>query len=150
MAFAYVYWPMRLVIPPNPVLPAARSSDGHLAVYWPGRVLVGELAEFDDALFAYLMFDHYRSIPLLRDSQLLLVSEERGGKPVYRISIHLPADLIDGITLLAQLEADGRTSALQYDWIFPLDLMRDLHETTLFLNAYETAHRDDAGTTSSR
>jgi hypothetical protein len=136
-AFAYLYWPRKLVIPSNPVLPAAEWSNGHVVVDWPGRVLVGELAEFDDDLFAYLMFDHYRSVPLLRQAQLLLVSEERGGRPIYRISIHLPSDVIEGISLVAQLKAAGRTSTLQYEWIDPSRLMRDLHETTLFLKAYK-------------
>jgi hypothetical protein len=135
-AFTYEFWPRKLIITPRPVLPAVQWVGRRAVVYWPNRVLVGELAEFDDDLFAYLMFDHYRAVPLLSEMQLLLISEERGGKPVYRISVHLPADLLDGVSLLAKMQMANLTSALQYDWITQSDLMRDLHETTLFLNAY--------------
>lgn len=136
-AFTYVFWPRKLIIAPNPVLPAVQLIGKRPVVYWPDRVLVGELAEFDDDLFAYLMFDHYRSVPVLSQMQLLLISEEREGKPVYRISVHLPADLVDGISMLAEMQAANLTSTLQYDWVSKSELMRDLHETTLFLNAYK-------------
>jgi hypothetical protein len=135
--FLYIYWPRTLQIHPPSGLPVVDIQANQTRIYFPDRVLVGDLAEFDDDLFAYLMFDHYRSVDLLQQTQLMLIPKERAGKPVYEIMIQLPNDLISGISLLTSLRANQLTSALRYRWITRSVLLRHLHQATLFLNAYQ-------------
>src|SRR3954447_23863416 len=66
-AFAYYYyWPQPLLLPRTPILQSISESNGQTVVYWPGRVFVCKVGEFDNALSAYLMFDYLRSQDLLR------------------------------------------------------------------------------------
>jgi hypothetical protein len=135
--FFYIYWPRALQIYPPSGLPVVDHNSGQTRIYFPDRVLIADLAEFDDDLFAYLMFDHYRSVDLLQQTQLMLIPKERAGKPLYEIMIQLPNDLISGISLLTNLKVNQLTSALRYRWITRSVLLRHLHQTTLFLNAYK-------------
>jgi hypothetical protein len=105
-------------------------------IYLPNQVLVGELAKFDDGLFAFLMFDYLRSQQLLMDRQVMLTTEEERGQPVYRILVRLPDDLIAGVAFLAQLKADRLTAGLRFKWISHLILAFDVEETTLIIEAY--------------
>jgi hypothetical protein len=135
--FFYIYWPRTLQIHPPSGLPVVDRDSGQTRIYFPDRVLIADLAEFDDDLFAYLMFDHYRSVDLLQQTQLMLIPKEQAGKPLYEIMIQLPNDLISGISLLTNLKVNQLTSALRYRWITRSVLLRHLHQTTLFLNAYK-------------
>jgi hypothetical protein len=135
--FFYIYWPRTLQIHPPSGLPVVDRDSGQTRIYFPDRVLIADLAEFDDDLFAYLMFDHYRSVDLLQQTQLMLIPKEQAGKPLYEIMIQLPNDLISGISLLTNLKVNQLTSALRYRWITRSVLLRHLHQTTLFLNTYK-------------
>jgi hypothetical protein len=136
LAFAVHYWPRELDVSIPKSAQAISHTGGQVGVYVPGRALVGELSRFDDGLFAYLMFDYYRGRGLLRDSQLMLVSRE-GDSPVFRIVVHLPSDLIAGVTRLAELKADGLTSDIQCKWITHSELVRYQQQTLLALETYE-------------
>ncbi len=140
-AFGYVYWPRRLAVRPVTQFPVVQFHNGKAVVSLPGRILLGDLEAFDDDLFAYLMFDHYRSLGVLKQTQLMLTSSEEHERPIYRIVIQLPNDLVTGISLLANLKASGLTSTLQYRWASHSELLRAIHETTLFLKAYKEPAR---------
>ncbi len=64
-----------------------------------GRLL-GELARFEDELFAYLMFDYLKSRPTLAGRDLLLTYTLTGSKVSYVIREALPDDFISGLSLL--------------------------------------------------
>lgn len=83
------------------------------------------------------MFDYYRSHPALTETRVMLVSDERGEKTVYRILARLPSDLIEGINDLAKLRAERLTSTIQTEWITEQELAHDFHQTELFTEAYE-------------
>src|SRR5690349_7362527 len=76
LAFAVHYWPRELDLSIPKSVQIISQTEEQVRVSVPGRALVGELSQFDDRLFAYLMFDYYRERRLLRDSQLMLVSRE--------------------------------------------------------------------------
>jgi hypothetical protein len=136
--FLYYYWPRAIHVNPPSGLPAVGMRDGQVSLYFPDRALIGELAKFDDDLFAYLMFDHYRSVSLLQRTQLMLVSKEGpGGTPIYQIVIQLPGDLISAISLLGNLQANQLTSTMDYRWVTRSVLLQYIHQTTLFLDAYK-------------
>jgi hypothetical protein len=137
LAFAVHYWPRELDLSIPKSVQIISQTEEQVRVSVPGRALVGELSQFDDGLFAYLMFDYYRERGLLRDSQLMLVSREEGASPVFRIFVHLPSDLIAGVTRLAELKADGLTSDIQCKWITHSELVRYQRQTLLVLESYE-------------
>jgi hypothetical protein len=130
------YWPRKLPRRAPGVMEKIRMLDGHCIVYVVNRTLVGELAEFDDGFFAYLMFDYYRSRPALEEKPVMLVSQESGQQTMYRILVQLPADLIQGVNDLATLKAERLTSAVDLDWITQDELGQDLHQTTVFVESY--------------
>jgi hypothetical protein len=137
LAFAVHYWPRELEVSVPKSNQIISHTEGQVRVYVPGRALVGELSRFDDGLFAYLMFDYYRGRSSLRDSQLMLVSREEGDRPIFRIFVRLPSDLISGVTRLAELRASGFTSHIQCTWITPSELVRYQHQTLLVVQTYQ-------------
>lgn len=136
LGFVYYYWPLRLEIPSPSVLEIVTVLDRRTSIIVPSRVLVGELVEFDDGLFAFLMFDHLRGRPLLANHRIMLKSTEKPGQPLYRILVQLPNDLISAVTFLAELKAEKLTSSLQFRWIFHSELVSDIYETSVFMEAY--------------
>ncbi|MGC2661992.1 MAG: hypothetical protein WA324_28865 [Bryobacteraceae bacterium] len=101
-----------------------------------GRNLVGELEDFDDGFFAYLMFDFYRSHSALANEEVMLISDDRGPKTLYQVLVRLPKDLIQGVAQLAELKMQHLTSRIAYDWITEEELAHDRHQTTVFFDAY--------------
>ncbi len=136
-AALFHYWPRRLPLPVERNLERIAISRGHCTIYLLGRTLVGNVNEFDDGLFAYLMFDYYRSRPAFADRQVMLVSDDRGPSTLYRILVRLPDDLIRGIDELAGLKAQRFISTVQYNWITNDELARDLQQTKVFSQSYE-------------
>lgn len=134
LAFAVHYWPRSLpaYVPKlNQVISQAR---GEIRVCVPDRELVGELSRFNDGLFADLMFDYYRGRKMLQNSPLLLVSGEESGELLFRILVHLPPDLIEGVTRLAELKAARLTADIRLQWVTHSDLLRYQNETLLHLH----------------
>jgi hypothetical protein len=111
------------------------TADG-AQVRIPGRVLVGEVSEFDDGMYAFLMFDYLRARPLLQMRQVLLVTDEKGELPVYRVLVKLSDDLVSGVDELAEMKARRLTSAIQFNWILPSKLSAYVKDTALIEQAY--------------
>ena len=135
--FGYYYWPLKLGAEPPGINQSITVSDAGTRVFLPKRIFVAELAQFDDGLFAFLMFDYLRGRPALSDSAVMLTSqEETGQQPIYRILVRLPDDFNSGIDFLAELKAERLTSALRFNWILPSKLNSYLNETAVFIQAY--------------
>jgi hypothetical protein len=132
----HYYWPRSLLLPAPGIAQIIDTSGNATSVYIPDRVLIGELAQFDDGLFAFLMFDYVRGRPALAGSAIMLTSHEEQGRPIYHILLRLPNDLISGVDFLAQLKADRLASGVRYDWIRRSKLDSNLHETSVFFQAY--------------
>lgn len=135
-SLAYCCWPRYLALPQPQSLMRVEYVNGRPAVYWRDRYLVGKLAQFDDALSAYLMFDHLRTRRSLQDRQVMLTIDRAAPSGAYRILVHLPDDLVSGIAQLAEMHAKHLTSRVEYTWIGASELSRDLRETNLFEIAY--------------
>jgi hypothetical protein len=130
------YWPKRLALSPPGTLVAGHWLDGNFVISAQNRVLMGDLADFDDGFFAYLMFDHYRSRAALENREVLLISQEQRQRTTYRILLRLPDNFIDGINELAELKADRLTSDLRYDWVMRDELSNYVHQTSVFRDSY--------------
>jgi len=89
---------------PVPVPPkAAIEQNGNTAIRYPGGVFATTVASFRDELFAYLMFQHYRSTETFRNDELLLCYIDNGGEPRYRVLLLLTDDVIESIARVAAL-----------------------------------------------
>lgn len=97
------YLPKRLPAPHFRGLPTAHLDAGKLVVRVPESRLIGELARYDDELFAYLMFDYLRTRSVFRGSELLLTYSVSDEVIVYILEIVLPNDFITGIPKLYEL-----------------------------------------------
>jgi hypothetical protein len=137
-AFAYYYWPQFLVLPKPQMSPKIRHADGCSVISWPGRFLVGKLAGFDEELSAYLMFDYLRSRESLRGRNVLLTTDRMSKGFSYRISAHLPDDVLAGVEELAELRGNHLTALVEYSWITPTEFSEDLRQTDLLVQAYNS------------
>jgi hypothetical protein len=133
---AYCCWPRYLILPQPRDVASVAYVDGRPVVFWRERSLIGRLAEFDDALSAYLMFDYLKAQKLLEGTEVMLTIDRAADESPYRIVVKLPDDLISGIAQLARLEAGHLTSHVDYTWIGSSELARDLQQTKLFEMAY--------------
>jgi hypothetical protein len=100
------------------------------------RILVGEVADFDDGMYAFLMFDYLKGRPLLRNRQVLLVTDEKGQQPVYRVLVKLPNDLLSGVNALCEMKAHRLTSAIHFNWILPSKFSAYAEDTEVFAGEY--------------
>ena len=75
-------------------------ENGVVRVRIPEGKLLGELARFEDELFAYLMFDYLRSRPAFSGRELLLTYTLTGNIVSYVIREALPDDFVSGLSLL--------------------------------------------------
>jgi hypothetical protein len=132
-SFAYYYWPQFLVLPKPQRSQQIRDANGCSVISWPGRYLVGKLAGFDEELSAYLMFDYLRSRESLRGRNVLLTSDPMSKGLRYRISAHLPDDVLAGVEELAELRANHLTALVEYSWITPREFSEDLRQTNLLV-----------------
>lgn len=135
-AVAFYYWPVEALQPPRNLF-RIELSGGRSRLYMANRTLVANLAGFDDGLFAYLMFDYYRSRPALRQKEVMLIADEKGPATVYRILVRLPNDLIRGVNELAELKAQRLTAQIDYNWLTRDELKQDRHQTTVFAESYQ-------------
>ena len=87
-------------------LPTSSIENGTLVIRIPGSHLVGELAYYEDELFAYLMFDYLRSRPSLAHREFLLTHSLRQGTITYALKQVLPNDLISGPPQLYELASN--------------------------------------------
>jgi hypothetical protein len=136
LACVHHYWPRQLELLTPGIAQLITTSAEGTRVTVPDRVLIGEMAEFDDGLFAFLMFDYLRSHPLLAGSAIMLTSGEDHEQPIYHILVRLPDDLLAGVDFLAQMKAERLASSVRFNWILPAKLDSYLHETSIFFKAY--------------
>jgi hypothetical protein len=132
----FVVWPRPLHLQRPGIEMVTETSEAGVRVFLPQRVLVGKLGEYSDGLFAYLMFDHFRSLPELKGMEVLLTTREEGGVTTYPVLVRLPQDLISGTTLLDNLKAEEWISEVHYEWIANTRFWQDSEQSAAFANAY--------------
>jgi hypothetical protein len=130
------YWPRHLPFPRPAGLPSSVVVDGRLVIRVPGRHLVGELARYNDELFAYLIFDYLQMQPDFRNTEVLLTYSLRNGSIAYIVKVVLPNDFVSGIPRLYEL-------ANQFPFLTPDYSIMDggvLHEQQLQTETFARAY----------
>lgn len=103
----------------------------------PARtVVVGELARYEDELFAYLMFDYVRTQAALEGKEVLLSYGESQGRLEYRLRVVLGKDLVNEFVRLEQIA--GAFPFFQGDWMVMDErvLARQREQTARLVEAY--------------
>jgi hypothetical protein len=132
----FVLWPRPLHFGPPPIAQVTETTEAGVRIFLPQRVLVGKLGEYRDGLFAYLMFDHFRSLPELRGMEVLLTSREERDTTTYPVLVRLPDDLIGGTTLLETLRAERWTTDVLYQWMTYRQFWDASERSATFAEAY--------------
>jgi hypothetical protein len=132
----YRFWPRQLEALTPTGLPIFEMRDEGFALRVPVRHLAAQLGEYDNELFAYLMFDYLRSRELFSGRELLLTHSVRAGTIAYSIAIVLPDDLLTG--LLPLIDVAREFPFLTTHWVFADEraLQQQRFETETFVRAY--------------
>ncbi len=136
-------WPRRLQLSPaKPLIPVVDLAANGAAVRVPGRILVADVATFDDELFAYLMFGGLRGF-VARDGRRAWLTYEREGKTIaYVIRLEPQNDLLAALPYLFRLKAIGGISQVSYRWVIPEVMLRYQAQSQVFDKAYNlSAHK---------
>ena len=136
LSLGYHFWPRSLNLHPLSDAESISVSQDGVRIFVRDRILVGELAKFDDGLFAFLMFDYLRGRRSLAGKTLVLAAQEEHGQPSYRIFVRLPANLLEGIDILCTLKHDRRARSVSYRWIVPSHFESYVQETSAFVALY--------------
>lgn len=132
------YWPDLLQLPPSnhSGLPTTHVDEGKIVLRVAGSQLVGEVARYDDELFAYMMFDYLRTQPAFADTEVLITYSLRGGMIKYILRVVLPNDFITGLPRLYDLAA--QFPFLTPEWVIVDDriILNQRSKTQTFVQAY--------------
>ena len=125
-------------LPPQPLgLPQARIAGQRTIVTSPGACLVAEIGRYQDELFAYLVFDHFRHAEAPPGTEALLTYRSDAGREGYTLLLHFKhGDLAAAISRLVRMQFDNVIPG--YDWHFaaPSVLWRAREQTRFFVTAY--------------
>lgn len=124
--------PRMVVVPP----PAEVRSDGQATVRYASGVFVTRVATFRDELFAYLMYQHYRSSKPFANDELLLRYASNNDVSEYQVLVVLTDDFADSVSRVAELYADRKIES--FDWVLLSyrSLAAFKNQTRLFNSAY--------------
>jgi hypothetical protein len=139
---AYHYWPRELPLAqPRPLTPVVEFGGGTVAVRMPGRVLVADVATFDDELYAYLMGEYLRSLFTCVECRAWLTYERRDKALLYVIRVGLADNLLAGAPSLFRLRKLAWIDDVPYRWVTPDVASRYEGQSALFDRAYGRAVR---------
>lgn len=112
------------------------DSQGRGRIVHEGRVFVTQVSSFRDELFAYLMFQHFKSTGPLAGEDLLLCYCSHGSEQRYSVLLVLTEDQLGAVERVAALHAARRIVTL--DWILlpKAALARIRKQSQLFVSAY--------------
>ncbi len=132
------FWPDPLSLAPPHFggFPKTEVERGAIVLRVPGSQLIGELAQYDDELFAYMMFDYLRTQSVFADTDVLITYSLRDGIIKYILSVVLPNDFITGLPKLYELAA--QFPFLTPEWVVIDDrvLLDQRFKTETLVRAY--------------
>jgi hypothetical protein len=120
-----------------PVLPAAEiRPDGKASVLYPNAAFVTRVATFRDELFAYLMYQHFRSSDPFAGDELLLCYVTHDESPQYQVLLVLTNDFAATVERVAELFDSRSIEAFEWRLIPQRSLTALRNQTRLFNSAY--------------
>ncbi len=123
-------------IRPPPFPSVHVSPGGKTAIEYPHGTFVTTVATFNDELFAYLMYQHYRLSKDFTGEELLLRYNPGKRERNYEVILVLSSDLIAGIDRAADLNEDHRIELFAWRLVASRTLATYVDETKLFVSAY--------------
>lgn len=117
--------------------PSVQLDAGRMIVPFRTKVLLAEVARFDNELSAYLWFDYLRSRPGVKSQQVLLTVVEKDQVPSYRIETVLPNDGLVAIPFLARLEAKSFIEGFKLVFTTAEQVEYRKEQTDIFVAAYQ-------------
>lgn len=142
----YMFRPRTPLPRPAEVLPSWQAGPERTVVQFPGRFLTADVGQYRDELFAYLMFEHFRS--RLKGSEVLLTYLRTDRGIVYKLRLQLPNDLLTAVPMLVEWQADHWFPSFSWSAVDAVTLAGWRRETQTFVSAYTfSANRELAGLT---
>jgi hypothetical protein len=138
---AAVYFFARFQVQPLPAAvpappPAQVELDGKANVFYRNATFVTRVATFRDEMFAYLMYQHYRSSDPFEDDELLLRYVSHHEAPEYQILLVLTDDFVLTVDRVAQLHHSRRIEVFDWSLVPERSLTDFRNQTRLFNSAY--------------
>ena len=118
------------------LLPIVRFENGKTVLSMPNGTLVGEVGTYTDELTAYLRFDYLKGLQSINSAKLIIVTQEKDGRPEYEIYLLLPNDILAAYHTLAGLTIGGHIRGFELESPPPSEVQRWEKETALFNAAY--------------
>jgi len=119
------------------VLAAAEVRiDGKADVRYPNAVFVTRVATFHDELFAYLMYQHYKSTSPFLNDELLLRYAAKKEPAEYHVLLVLTDDFVTSVNRVAQLHSTEKVEAFDWRLLSQSSLTALRNQTRLFNTAY--------------
>ena len=139
---AFRLWPRRLQLShARPLTPVVELAGNTAAVRVPGRVLVADVATFDDEVLAYIMFGHLRGL-VTRDGCRAWLTYEREGRVIaYVIRLAPRNDLLSALPYLSSLQETTRFIQVSYRWVIQDVTSRYEAQSQVFDRAYHLPTR---------
>lgn len=116
--------------------PAVLQPNGPASVIYPDSPFVTSVATFRDELFAYLMYQHFRSSAPFTGDELLLRYIDRKGQPEYQVLLVLTNDFVATVERVAQLYVSRRVQDFDWHVVSQRALTGLRYQTRLFNSAY--------------
>jgi hypothetical protein len=133
----YVKWQVHPLSKPILGPPAAQlGHNGRPAVRFENAAFVTSVATFRDELFAYLMYQHYRSSKPFADDELLLSYSARRREPEYQVLLVLTDDFAGSVERVAELHASRSIESFDWKLVPQRSITGYRNQTRLFISAY--------------
>jgi hypothetical protein len=120
------------------VVPAAAEVrvDGTAGVRYKNAVFVTRVATFRDELFAYLMYQHYKSSSPFVNDELLLRYAAKKDPAEYHVLLVLTDDFVASVNRVAKLHSTQKVEAFDWSLMSQSSLTGLRNQTRLFNSAY--------------
>jgi len=112
------------------------DPNGTVAIRYPNAVFATTVASFHDELFAYLMFQHYRSTAPFRSDELLLCYSGRDAEARYLVLLILTHERIGSIGRVAALRQSKHVEGFEWQLLSKGRLDTYRKQSRLFESAY--------------
>lgn len=130
-------WRVRPLPPASSAFPSTvLHPDGSVEVLFRDGAFVSTVAVFRDELFAYMMFQNYRSTEPFKQEELLLRYAGAVDRPRYEILLVLNRDYAGSLERIAALQASHAIPDLDWRLCAPETLLRYRNQSRLFVAAY--------------
>lgn len=117
----------------EPTLPFIQS-DRSVSIPYPDSTFLTTIATFHDELFAYLMYQHFRSTTPFNNNRLLLTYQERDGMTRYQVRLILGNDYVRAVDQVAALYTNGTIQSPEWKLV-PNSVLRYYENQSRLFNA---------------